>query len=92
LVKLAGQIPCKPLKMNNLQHKQLESGQTGLNLVKHGQNKPIRFRRPPFSNIFSCKNQWEAVSLMKVCQKPGRNPVHQGLIFQVGKGTALGLV
>jgi hypothetical protein len=29
--------------MNNLQNKQLWPGQTMLNLVKHGQNKPIRF-------------------------------------------------
>jgi hypothetical protein len=35
--------PCKYLKMNSLQNKQPLSGQTMLNLVKHGQNKPIRF-------------------------------------------------
>jgi hypothetical protein len=29
--------------MNNLQNKQLWPGQTVLNLVKHGQKKPIRF-------------------------------------------------
>jgi hypothetical protein len=29
--------------MNNLQNKQLWPGQTELNLVKHGQNKPVRF-------------------------------------------------
>ena len=35
--------PCKCFIINSLQNKQLLSGQTMLNLVKHGQNKPIRF-------------------------------------------------
>jgi hypothetical protein len=38
-----GRSPCKSLKMNNLQNKQHLFGQTMLNLVKHGQKKPIHF-------------------------------------------------
>ena len=34
---------CKYFKMNSLQNKQPRSGQTMCNLVKHGQNEPIRF-------------------------------------------------
>jgi hypothetical protein len=31
------------MKFNDLQHHLLHPGQTALNLVKHGQNQPIRF-------------------------------------------------
>jgi hypothetical protein len=31
------------MKLNNLQNKQLDSGQTMSNLVNHGQNEPIHF-------------------------------------------------
>jgi hypothetical protein len=37
LVKPAVRIVCNPMTMNNLQNKQLWSGQTMLNLVKCGQ-------------------------------------------------------
>jgi hypothetical protein len=45
--------------MNNLQNKQLQSGQSMINLVKHGQNKPnplglgeVRRRRVPGGPFF----------------------------------------
>jgi len=38
----AGQNPCKSLNINSLQNKQLCSRQTIFNLVKRGQNNPIR--------------------------------------------------
>jgi hypothetical protein len=40
-VKPKGRNPCNSLIMNNLQYKQPLSGQTTINLVKHGQNQPI---------------------------------------------------
>ncbi len=38
LGQAAGRNPCKALKMNNLRNKQLQSGQTMLNVVTCGQN------------------------------------------------------
>jgi hypothetical protein len=43
LVKLPAKIVRKSMKMNRLRNKQRQSGQTMLNLVKDGQNEPIRF-------------------------------------------------
>jgi hypothetical protein len=40
-----GQNPRKSLIMSSLHNNQLQSGQTIVNLVKHGQNKPVKSQR-----------------------------------------------
>ncbi len=60
---------CKYFKMNSLQHNQPQSGLTGINLVTHGQNKPIRFGLRP---VRRCQIEGRPVSGPKIWSCAGR--------------------